>query len=130
MPTRPPASPRPQPVPRPGSVLNLEPADVRAAVAIVAGKWVPHVLVALAGRPLRHGRLRKAVGEPVNDKVFTQTLRRMESDGLVERVVLNGASPAVLYRLTPDGRAILECVAPLTDWYRRRNPAGGAAGGG
>ena len=125
MPTRPPVAPQPPAGPRPGPVLNLEPADVRAAVAVVAGKWVPHVLIALAGRPLRHGRLRKAVGEPVNDKVFTQTLRRMESDGLVERVVLNGAPPAVLYRLTPDGRAILECLAPLTDWFRRRESAGG-----
>jgi DNA-binding HxlR family transcriptional regulator len=70
------------------------------------------------------------VGEPVNDKVFMETLRRMESDGLVERVVLNGAPPAVLYRLTADGRAVLECLASLMDWYRRRTSAGGEADGG
>ncbi len=116
-------SPTP-PAPRPRRSLpafDLDPAEVRAAVGLVAGKWVPHVLVALANRPLRHGQLRKAVDQRVNDKVFTQTLRRMEADGLVLRAVLNDSPPAVLYRLTPDGQAVLDALVALTRWYRDRD---------
>lgn len=117
VPTRPPIPP---PFPRPRAAApghDVEPATVRAAVDLVAGKWVPHVLVALADRPLRHGQLRKAVSHSVNDKVFTQTLRRMEADGLVRRDILNGTPPAVLYGLTPAGQSVLEPLAALTRWY-------------
>jgi DNA-binding HxlR family transcriptional regulator len=97
---------------------DLDPASLRAVLDLISGKWVPHVLIALVDRPLRHGQLRKAVGQTVNDKVFTQTLRRMEADGLVLRNVLDGTPPAVLYRLTPTGQSFLEPLAVLTRWYR------------
>lgn len=88
---------------------------------------MPHVLTALADRPMRHGQLRRVISGAVNDKVFTQTLRRMESDGLLRREVLHDSPPAVLYLLTPMGLSLLEPLRVLTRWQRSRTATDRAA---
>lgn len=111
--------PPPRPRPRgPEPARNLDADAVREALDSVSGKWVPHVLIALAERPMRSGQLKKVVGRAVNDKVFTQTVRRMEADGLLTREVLNDTPPAVLYLLTAKGQSVLEPLRVLTRWYR------------
>ena len=111
----PPFRPRPR---GPDAARDLDAEAVRAALELVSGKWVPHVLIALAERPMRSGQLKKVVGPTVNDKVFTQTVRRMEADGLLIREVLNDTPPAVLYLLTAKGQSVLEPLRVLTRWYR------------
>lgn len=118
MPARPPAlSPR---LGSSGPPRDLDAEAVRAAIGMISGKWVPHVLVALADRPMRHGQLKKVIAKAVNDKVFTQTLRRMERDGLLLRDVLQDTPPAVLYLLTPKGQSLLEPLRVLTRWQQSR----------
>lgn len=116
-------TPPPRPRPR-GSepTRELDALAVREALDLVSGKWVPHVLIALAERPMRSGQLKKVVGRAVNDKVFTQTVRRMEADGLLTREVLNDTPPAVLYLLTAKGQSVLEPLRVLTRWYSSDRP--------
>jgi len=122
VPTGPPAPlPRRRPTSPP---QDLDASAIHATVRLISGKWVPHVLVALADRPMRHGQLKKVVGKAVNDKVFTQTLRRMESDGLLLRSVLHDTPPAVLYLLSPMGRSLLEPLRVLTQWQCSQPEAG------
>lgn len=110
--------PLPGPRPRgPDPTRDLDAEAVRAALELVSGKWVPHVLIALAERPLRSGQLKKIVGQTINDKVFIQTVRRMEADGLLTREVLNDTPPAVLYLLTAKGHSVLEPLRVLTRWH-------------
>jgi DNA-binding HxlR family transcriptional regulator len=115
----PPPRPRPR---RPEPVRDLDAEAVRAALELVSGKWVPHVLIALAERPMRSGQLKRVVGQAVNDKVFIQTVRRMEADGLLTREVLNDTPPAVLYLLTAKGQSVLEPLRVLTRWYGSDSP--------
>lgn len=58
--------------------------------------------------------------EGVSQKMLTQTLRRMEGDGLVERKVHAVVPPRVDYSLTPLGRAILEPIALVERWAETR----------
>lgn len=95
----------------------------RVALDLIAGKWVITVLAALNAGPRRRGQLRQALGPALagmrlHEKVLTETLRRMEAAGLVERTATDEMPPAVLYRLTPMGRSLLQPVGDLARWTR------------
>jgi len=79
---------------------------VRDIIGKVADKWTMLILEALAD----HGTLRFSdVGRKVGDisqKMLTKTLRQMEADGLVQRVVHPVIPPHVDYSLTPMGKSL------------------------
>lgn len=98
-----------------GTAVAIGPA--RLTVDVLGGKWVIPVIGVLAAGALRHGELHQAVGvESVSQKVLTETLRRMESAGLVHRSVSADVPPIVLYGLTALGRSLLEPIAHLAAW--------------
>ncbi|WSS10435.1 helix-turn-helix transcriptional regulator [Microbispora sp. NBC_01189] len=86
------------------------------------GAFTPHVVddhvdFALSRRPCRHGELVDLVGG-ISRKVLTQTLRRLQGDGLVERRAYAEAPPRVEYSLTELGLTLVEPIAVLTDWAK------------
>lgn len=56
--------------------------DVAAAFGLLTGRWMLAILDELAIAPIRHSELLRAV-DGVSEKVLTETLRRIERDGLV-----------------------------------------------
>jgi DNA-binding HxlR family transcriptional regulator len=87
----------------------------RTALDLVAGTWPAIAVVALDAGPARYGQLQERIGG-ISKKMLTQTLRRLEANGLVERHVLSTSPPGVEYRLTPLGRTLLEPVRGLSRW--------------
>ncbi|MGI3746011.1 MAG: winged helix-turn-helix transcriptional regulator [Janthinobacterium lividum] len=82
---------------------------------MLADKWTMLVIDSLSGRPMRFGELRRHVGG-VTQKMLTQTLRLLERDGLVLRVVYPSAPPSVEYSLTPLGVSITEITEQMCRW--------------
>ena len=78
----------------------------------IADKWTVLVMGLLDGGPVRFNRLRREV-EGLSQKVLSQTLRRMERDGLVARTAYPTVPVTVEYALTPLGRTLAITVAPL-----------------
>jgi DNA-binding HxlR family transcriptional regulator len=64
---------------------------------------------------MRFGELRRHVGG-VTQKMLTQTLRLLERDGLVLRVVYPSAPPSVEYSLTPLGVSITAVTGQMCQW--------------
>lgn len=89
----------------------------RLAIDIITNKRAVVVLFALSRRPRRHGELVDLVGG-ISRKVLTQTLRRLQSYGLVERRVHAEAPLRVEYSLTDLGHTLTEPIAALTDWVK------------
>jgi DNA-binding HxlR family transcriptional regulator len=85
-------------------------------LSLLDGKWIVAVLAALAPGPRRHKALVTAIGNGISDKVLTDTLRRMQTTGLVTRHVLDNGERAVVYALTPQGHTLFVPVAGLIDW--------------
>ncbi|MFJ8659520.1 winged helix-turn-helix transcriptional regulator [Streptomyces sp. NPDC093795] len=81
-------------------------ADCRARLAfdLLSNTWNSVVLWSLRDGPSRHGELRDRIGG-ISSKVLTETLRRLEYNGLVER--RTAAASRVTYVLTPLGRTLL-----------------------
>jgi len=88
-----------------------------------SAKWplrVMHIL-AEANGPLRFSRVLERV-EGISQKVLTQTLRTLESDGLVTRTLYPQVPPRVEYELTPLGGELLVEVVTLWQWIANRLP--------
>jgi len=89
---------------------------VRLAADLFAHTWNPVVLTALRAGPRRRRLLRDEIGG-ISDKVLTETLRRLERSGLVERAAYAEAPPRVDYALTPLGRSLVDGpLAALGRW--------------
>lgn len=89
----------------------------RSIVELLANKWTLYVLGALnrAPRAVRFNELRRLL-DGVSQKVLTQTLRRLERDGLVQRAVYPTVPPRVEYSLTHLGRSAAALTSAIGDW--------------
>jgi len=94
----------------------------RTAMEVIANKWSVVTLFALHDGPKRYGELVDLSGG-ISRKVLTQTLRRLEANGLVLRIVYAEAPPRVEYSLTELGMSLQEPIAALTAWAHEHGDA-------
>lgn len=69
----------------------------------------------LLGHVRRYGEIQRAV-DGISQKMLTQTLRKLESYGMVKRKIYPVVPPHVEYKLTPLGESLREAMAGLCDW--------------
>jgi DNA-binding HxlR family transcriptional regulator len=81
----------------------------------IGDKWTVLVVLLLSDGPMRFTDLRGHLGR-VAPKVLTQTLRRMERDGLVTREIFAEVPPRVEYTLTDLGHSLIDPIAVIGDW--------------
>lgn len=97
-------------------------ALVNDLIGRVADKWTMIILKVLA----EHGELRftqiarRVAG--VSQKMLTQTLRRMERDGMVTRTVHAVVPPRVDYRLTDLGASLGAAFCGVWIWAEENLP--------
>ena len=87
----------------------------RRVIDSVADKWSVLVFLALRDRELRFNELRRKL-ERISQKVLTQTLRKMETDGFISRTVFPTVPVTVEYRLTSLGLSLYGVIENLKDW--------------
>src|SRR5258708_24972511 len=87
----------------------------RQVLQLIADQWTPLVIYALEDGTMRFGQLLKRIGG-ISRKMLTQTLRALERNGLVQRVVYPVVPPVVEYSLTPLGQTLVEPMKALGDW--------------
>ncbi|MDF1488593.1 winged helix-turn-helix transcriptional regulator [Tessaracoccus caeni] len=93
----------------------------RAVLEHATGRWGSLVLASLVDRPLRFAEVRRAV-TGIGDRMLSQTLQRLEADGLVSRTERSTIPPHVEYALTDLGRPIAERVCDLIEAIYRQLP--------
>jgi DNA-binding HxlR family transcriptional regulator len=81
----------------------------------IADKWTVLVVGALEDKAKRFGELRREIGG-VSQKMLTQTLRGLERDGLVTRMVYASVPPKVEYSLTELGRTLVRILEAIREW--------------
>jgi DNA-binding HxlR family transcriptional regulator len=84
-------------------------------LARISDKWTLLVVRVLGKGPQRFNALRREVGE-ISQKMLASTLRDLEENGFVSRVVVPTKPPQVEYALTDLGREFLTPVAKLAEW--------------
>jgi DNA-binding HxlR family transcriptional regulator len=110
-------------------VYGVEPGDIflsdcpaRLAVEVIADKWSVVVLWGLNDHPRRHSELVDLIGG-ISKKVLTQTLRRLQANGLVARTDHGGVPPRVDYELTSLGTTLMPSIRMLTLWAEENGEA-------
>lgn len=92
----------------------------------IGDKWTVLAVQLLSKGPLRFTELRDGIGR-IAPKVLTQTLRRLQRDGLVTREVFAEVPPRVVYTLTPLGESLIGPILAVSDWAEEHMPAISAA---
>ena len=88
-----------------------------AALAAVGGKWKLIIIYWLAESPKHFAGLKREMSS-ISQKVLTEQLRELESDGIIIRKPTGAVPAPVEYSLTDYGRSVLPLVEAIRTWGR------------
>jgi DNA-binding HxlR family transcriptional regulator len=88
---------------------------VEATLSLIDGKWKGVVLWHLLEETLRFNEIRRRLPH-CTQRMLTNQLRELETDGLVARKVYAEIPPKVEYSLTPLGRTLAPVILALKAW--------------
>lgn len=94
---------------------ELPACPVQTTVQLIGSKWKLLIIRNLLVRPWRFNELQKSL-EGISQKVLTDSLRAMESDGIVVRTVYAEVPPRVEYSLSELGESMRPILAAMSDW--------------
>ncbi|WP_162146853.1 winged helix-turn-helix transcriptional regulator [Acholeplasma granularum] len=93
----------------------MQSCSVERAVVLFGEKWKFLILRDLMDGKKRFSELKRSIGS-ISQKVLTQNLRSLESNGLLERTVYPVVPPKVEYELTPLGYSLKPVIDALRAW--------------
>lgn len=89
--------------------------SLELALELIGGKWKMMLLYHLRNGPLRSSELQRRLRD-ISGKMFTQTARALEKEGLVARRVFPVVPPRVEYSLTARGESAIPVIMQLGYW--------------
>ena len=94
---------------------ELPECPVATTVQLIGNKWKLLILRNLLVRPWRFNELMKSV-EGISQRVLTDSLRSMESDGIITRTVYPEVPPRVEYALSELGESMRPILDAMQAW--------------
>lgn len=94
----------------------------RLVLGQIADKWSILILTVLCVEPKRFNALRRRL-DGITHKALTETLRRLERNGLVSRRVLMTSPLGVEYSITPLGRSLQTPCLAFAQWVAEHSLA-------
>jgi DNA-binding HxlR family transcriptional regulator len=88
---------------------------IDATIYLIGGKWKCTILCYLLEQPQRTGELRRMISG-ISQKVLTEQLRELESDGIIQRIVYAEIPPRVEYKVTEFGLSLEPIITSMCDW--------------
>lgn len=85
---------------------------------LIGDKWTLLIMFILRDGSMRFNALLRGV-EGISQKVLATTLRELERDGYIRRVVINTSPPCVEYSLTTMGKDFLGTITTISEWVER-----------
>ncbi len=101
--------------PSAGYDVSHKDCPARQMLERLADKWSLLIVRQLSTGPRRFNQLRRDIGG-ISQKALSQTLQKLERDGLVHREAFATVPVTVEYSLSPLGRDLSGLVAPLAAW--------------
>jgi DNA-binding HxlR family transcriptional regulator len=98
-----------------GANVFMKNCPTRLVLDRVADKWALLALRLISDKPKRFNQLRREI-EGVSQKVLSQTLKKLERDGLVSREVFATVPVTVEYSITPLGATLTEVATGISKW--------------
>src|SRR5690606_6083755 len=89
--------------------------DAHLIFILLSSKWSIHIVSVLWRDTKRFNEIRKALPD-ATQKMLTETLRKLERNGIVERKLYLTVPPQAEYKLTPLGIDLLEYLKTMATW--------------
>ena len=93
---------------------NLD-CPVATTISLIGNKWKLLIVRDLLGGTKRFGELRKSL-TGISQRVLTENLRNLESDGLLDRRVYAEVPPRVEYSLNKTGLSLRPVIMAMAEW--------------
>lgn len=94
---------------------ELPECPVATTVQLIGSKWKLLIIRNLRARPWRFNELQKNL-EVISQKVLTDSLRSLESDGIITRTVYAEVPPRVEYALSELGETMRPILDAMETW--------------
>ena len=88
------------------------------AVELIGRRWSGAIISSMISRPRCFNEFFAAV-PGLSDRLLTQRLRELESEGLVRRTVIAGPPVRVSYELTESGKDLEPAIEALGTWAEK-----------
>ena len=88
------------------------------AIQLLGKRWTGLILDTMLEGPQRFCEM-TAIVEGLSDRVLSDRLRELESEGVVERIVYPQIPVRVEYRLTEKGRDLRPVVQAIHEWAEK-----------
>ncbi len=101
--------------------LGLNLCPIRTILAQIGDKWSLLVILLLRDGGQRFSEMQRAIPD-ISQRMLTQTLRKLERDGLVSRKVTPTTPPRVDYAITDLGRSLFDPIGQMAKWAIDHQP--------
>ena len=88
------------------------------AIELIGRRWTGAIISLLLQTRCRFATLRDAIPD-ITDRMLSERLQELESEGIVERNVIPETPVRVEYSLTKKGRALAAAVEAISDWAHK-----------
>lgn len=85
------------------------------ALYLIGDKYKSLILFHLKNGAQRSGELQKSITD-ISNRMFTYSIRGLEKDNLVKRIVYPTVPPRVDYELTEMGKSLIPIILMLDQW--------------
>lgn len=85
------------------------------AVELIGKRWSGAIVRALLAGAGRFTDLTAAI-PGLSDRLLSERLKELESEGIVERTVVPSTPVRIQYRLTEKGTALASVIGAISDW--------------
>ena len=93
-------------------------AKFHKAVELIGGRWTGAVIRLLLNDRMRFAELRAAIPD-ISDRMLSERLRELETEGIVARIVVPETPVRVEYELTDKGRALEQALCAVGRWAEK-----------
>lgn len=101
-------------------MIIKSPCPVTTTLSVIGGKWKLIILYIIRDEKKRFGEIKKIIPS-ITQKMLTQQLRELESDGIVHRKVYPVVPPKVEYSITKYGQSLMPIVDAMAKWGETHN---------
>lgn len=95
------------------------------AVELIGGRWTGAIIRTLLKGRTRYATIKAAIPD-ITDRMLSERLRSLESEGLVTREVVPESPVRVEYELTEKGRTLQRALDEIGAWAERWMPVEGS----
>ena len=89
--------------------------SLELAMDVIGGKWKSLLIFHLRNGAMRSSALQHSL-TGISNKMFTQSIRELEADGIVKREIFPVIPPKVEYSLTEKGKTLVPIMENLAKW--------------